>query len=159
MSTRRPCGSYLILCHVNTRTLLSALRDSQILMPILQDFSRRDPEASCHLYSTHRSLYGPHYPPTVGISPLAISRSLHSNSRAFSCETQIHDPTCGSNGPPTIRIQWLSPSRFSRPRDFEYPMFGLLPCELPSSRDHRSLPLVLLRWMAPIFLPLRCFVT
>jgi hypothetical protein len=41
------------------------------------------------------------------------------------------DPTVllrpGSNG--------YSPSRFSRPRDLEYPIFGLSPCELPSSRD------------------------
>jgi hypothetical protein len=155
VSTHRSRGSYLILYHVTTRTLLSALRDSRILTPILRDFSRRDPEASCHLYSTRWSRYGPHYPPTIGISPLAISRSLHPNSWAFSCETPIHDPTCGSNGPPTIWIQWLSPSRFSRPRDFEYPIFGLLPCELPSSRDHRYLPPVLLRWTAPIFSPLR----
>jgi hypothetical protein len=33
-------------------------------------------------------------------------------------------------------------------RDLEYPILGFSTCELPSSRDHRSLPPVLLRWMA-----------
>jgi hypothetical protein len=36
--------SHLMLCHVSTRTLLSALHDLRILTPILQDFSRRYPE-------------------------------------------------------------------------------------------------------------------
>jgi hypothetical protein len=38
----------------------SAPRVSRIQIPILRDFSRRDPEASCHLYSTRRLCYGPH---------------------------------------------------------------------------------------------------
>jgi hypothetical protein len=70
----------------------------------------------------------PPLPPAVGISLLAASRCRRSNSRAFSCEAPIRDPSCGSND--------YSPFCFSRPRDLGYPMFGLSPCELPSSRDH-----------------------
>jgi hypothetical protein len=87
------------------------------------------------------TLLWPPLPPAVGISLLAISRSPRPNSRAFSCEAPIRDPTCGSNGSPRS-TNGYSPSRFSRPRDLGYPMFGLSPCELPSSRDHRS-------WMMP----------
>jgi hypothetical protein len=46
----------------------------------------------------------------------------------------MHDPTCGSNGPPATRIQRLSFSRCSRPRDFEHPTLGLSTREPPSSR-------------------------
>jgi hypothetical protein len=66
---------------------------------------------------------------------LATSRSSRPIPWVFSYETPMHDPTCGSNGPPTIRIQRLSSSRSSHLRDLEYQMFGPLPCELPSSRD------------------------
>jgi hypothetical protein len=84
------------------------------------------------------TLLWPPLPPAVGISLFAISRSPRPNSRAFSCEAPIRDPTCGSNGSPRSRSNGYSSSRFSRPRDLRYPMFGPLPCELPSSRDHRS---------------------
>jgi hypothetical protein len=87
-------------------------------------------------------LLWPPLPPAVGISLFAISRSPCPNSRAFSCEAPIRDPTCGSNGSPRSRSNGYSPPRFSRPRDLRYPMFGLSTCELPSSRDHRS-------WMMP----------
>jgi hypothetical protein len=51
-SSRQDCGP--------KSGMPSALRVSRILTPILRDFSRRDPEASCHLYSTRRLCYGPH---------------------------------------------------------------------------------------------------
>jgi hypothetical protein len=82
------------------------------------------------------TLLWPPLPPAIGVSLLAISRSPCPNSQAFSCESPIRDSTCGSNGSPRSRSNGYSPSRFSPPRDLGYPMFGHLPCELPSSQDH-----------------------
>jgi hypothetical protein len=73
------------------------------------------------------TLLWPPLPPAVGISLLAISRSPRPNSRAFSCEAPIRDPTCGSNSSPRSRSNGYSPSRFSRPRDLSTQYLGLYP--------------------------------
>jgi hypothetical protein len=101
-------------------------------MPIPRDFSQQDPKGFCHLYSTSPLCYG--HLSSNGRN-LATSRSSRPIPWVFSYETPMHDPTCRSNGPPTIRIQRLSSSRSSCLHDLEYQMFGPLPCEHSSLRD------------------------
>jgi hypothetical protein len=70
-----------------------------------------------------------------GYHYLTTSRFPWPNYWTFSCNVPKHDTSRRSNGPPVVRIQRLSFPRYSRPRDLEYPMFGLSPCELLSLRD------------------------
>jgi hypothetical protein len=126
-SPRRYCGPRL--------WTPSAPRDSRILTPILRDFSRRDPEASCHLYST-RHLYSAMAPTASSCRDIA-SRNLAIPAPKFS--------SLFLRGPDTrsyVRIQRFSSIQIQRLSTFSllassrlgYPILGSLPCELPSPR-------------------------
>jgi hypothetical protein len=56
MLTLSPANAHPPVDHAVTR--ISTLRNSRILMPIPRDFSQRDPEGFCHLYSTSPLCYG-----------------------------------------------------------------------------------------------------
>jgi hypothetical protein len=142
--------SHLMLCHASTRisaprhfatrrpheSRSSALRDSRIPL--------------CHLYSTHAPLW-----PTLlqlsGYRYLATSRNPHPNSRTFSCEVPRHDPSLRSNGPPVLRIQRLSFSRFLATSRLGVPKCWTLNLRAPElARSVDLSPPVLLRWTATI---------
>jgi hypothetical protein len=78
--------------------------------------------------------------PAVGPSPFAVSRLPSQDPQFFSCEATICnptrvDPTALHDPDPTVNI--LPASRIFATRATQ--CFRPLPCELPSSRDRRSL--------------------
>jgi hypothetical protein len=116
------------------------------------------------LHATYIPLTDPAMAHTIlqllGYSFLAISRSPGPDPRVFSHEVPINNPTCRSNGPPTIRIQRLSSFLCLTTSRLGVPTVWALTLRTPKfTRSLDLLPLVLLIWTATILSLLRRFAS